>query len=256
MKLKKWMLFSLILMIPFLVYAEDEEMEKVAETKKYFKTITILSGSNVTRNSDLGEVTSITTEITEEEYNNADIEQNETQNNQRGITSETIETNYKLLTTTMYKRNDYYFHYKTTLTWKTIPATRSYDIIGIGFLNTIIPEEYPTFVETYCRSSSECYETTSYYLYNGSNGVGVMFKVPTGTLTKLEQVLEFDVEKANSGTLIYQLAVGDYSHATSSISYDNAKKFTVDTSGINLNSSIEAYYDVITEAESEWTGTW
>ena len=84
-----------------------------------------------------------------------------------------------------------------------------------------------------------------------------MFYLPSGSLSSLKQTLEVEVEKTNSSsTIVEQVAVGDYSHATSSISYSNAKKFYVDVGGINLDSSIEGYYDSISAARATWTGTW
>lgn len=256
MKARRWILFSLLMFIPFFVSAETEEMELVATNTKYYKTVVVMSSSEVMRNSGLGELSSITTEITKEEYDNVDVDSENAENLQRGITSTTIETNYKMLTTDMYKRNDYYFRYHTTLTWKKIPSTRSYDIIGIGFMNTLEPSSI-YFEENYCRSSSECYQNTSYYEYIGLQGVGAMFKVPSGTLTELSQYLEFDVaKKYTENTYTYQIAAGDYRHATSSISYANAKNFTITLSGVQLASSILDYYDVISIADATWTGTW
>lgn len=256
MKKSRWLFFSLLMFIPFFVSAETEEMELVATKTKYFKTTVVLSTSEVMRNSGLGEISSITTEITKEEYDNVDVNSESAANSERSIISTTIETTYKMLTTDMYKRNDYYFRYHTTLTWKKIPSTRSYDIIGIGFLNTLEPSGI-YFEENYCRSSSECYQNTSYYEFIGLQGVGAMFKVPSGTLTELEQYLEFDVAKKNSSsTLTYQIAAGDYRHATSSIPYEDAKDFSITLGGVQLDSSIVNYYDTITVADAEWTGTW
>ena len=156
----------------------------------------------------------------------------------------------------MYKRNDYYFRYHTTLNWKLIPSTRSYDIIGIGFFNTLEPSGI-YFEENYCRSSSECYQNTSYYRFIGLQGVGAMFKVPSGTLTELSQYLEFNIAKKNSGsTITYQVAAGDYRHATSSIPYEDAKDFTITLGGVQLDNSIANYYDTLTVADAIWTGTW
>lgn len=256
MKRSRWLLFSLLMFIPFFVSAETEEMELVATKTKYFKTTVVLSTSEVMRNSGLGEISSITTEITKEEYDNVDVNSESAANSSRDISSNITETTYKELITNMYKRNDYYFRYHTTLNWKLIPSTRSYDIIGIGFYNTLEPSSI-YFEENYCRSSSECYQNTSYYRFIGLQGVGAMFKVPSGTLTELSQYIEFDVAKKNpNATITNQFAVGDYRHATSSIPYEDAKNFTITLSGVQLDSSIRNYYDTITPADAEWTGTW
>lgn len=255
MKLKRWLIFSLAFFLPIMVNAEEGKLEKVAGSVKYFKTVTILSNSEVMRNSNLGEVSSITTEITEEEYNNVDV--SAANNNSRGLVTETTETTYKRLGVDMYKYNSYYYHYTATLDWKLIPSTRSYDIIGIGYYADVVPDGLVNFTQEYCRSASECYETTSYWTDTFDNGAAAMFKVPSGTLTSLNQRLDIDVEKVNPNSTIYhQLAVADYSHATRSISYSNAQRFYVDCGGINLNSAIEDYYDDISTADATWTGTW
>lgn len=255
MQVKRWLIFSLVFFLPFIVKAETEELEKVAETVKYYKTVIILSNSEVMRSANLGEVSSITTEITEEEYNNVDTS-TVNNDNARGLISETIETTYKKLATTMYYNYGDY-RYRATLDWKLIPSTRSYDIIGIGHYATVKLLGNIDFNQIYCRSSSECYDSTSYIGLSFTNGGAAIFKIPSGTVKSLKQILEFDVEKTNSSaTITQQLAVGDYAHATSSISETNARKFYVDCGGINLQSSIEDYYDDIATADATWTGTW
>ena len=47
---------------------EDENLELVAEAVKYYKTTSILSNSIIQRNANMGEMNSITVEITKEEY--------------------------------------------------------------------------------------------------------------------------------------------------------------------------------------------
>ena len=51
-------------------------------------------------------------------------------------------------------------------------------------------------------------------------------------------------------------ADGDYSHATSTIVDYLSDNFYVNQIGIVLDSSISGYYDAITSAEAEWSGTW
>lgn len=257
MAVKKYLLFTIMLLVPFIVSAENEEMELVAENVKYYRTVTVLNNSEVMRNSNLGEVTSFTTEVTEEEYNSVDVDSYNNSNNSRGVSEEIIETTYKKLHTTIYTHYSIY-RYKATLDWKLIPSTRSYDIIGIGHYATVKISGEVDFLQSYCRSNraSDCYEGTTYYSKSGRNGSGAMFKIPSGTLTSVRQVVEFDVEKNISGNVTSQLAVGDYSHATSSINIFDAENFSVDCSGIILDSAIEDHYDTIPSSDAYWTGTW
>lgn len=254
MQVRRWVLFSILLLTPFFVKAETEERVKVAEDIKYFKTVTILSNSEVMRTGNLGEVSSLTTEITEEEYNSVDTSTDNTIS-PRGLISEAVETTYKRLATTMYSGTRL-FTYETTLNWKLIPSTRSYDIIGIGHYATVRIDGNVRFWQNYCRSANQCYTSSTYYGPSYVNGAAAIFKVPTGTLTSLEQIIEIDVEKAVSSTIYEQIAVGDYAHATSSISETNAQRLYVDCGGIRLDSSIEDYYDVIAETTATWTGSW
>ena len=69
--------------------------------------------------------------------------------------------------------------------------------------------------------------------------------------------LYYDVSKQNTNqTLNIQYADGDYSHATSSITSNLTYNFYVNQIGIVLLDNISGYYDAITSAEAEWSGTW
>lgn len=252
----KKIILLLILLIPIFVSAEEDEGRIVASEEKYYKTVTILNNSSVLQRANLGEMSSITTEITKEEYDNAPVENNSNARTSDDYTDMTVETTYKKMKSTI---REYYgaYRYKNVLTWKNIPSTRSYDIIAIGYYASVQPASDIFFEQDYCTSSSSCYTTSSYYEYNGANGSAAMFYLPSGTLTSLEQSLRVDMEKTNSSvTLVSQVAAADYAHATSSISYSNAKKFTVNIGGIQLNDSIEDYYDTISVARATWEGEW
>ena len=81
--------------------------------------------------------------------------------------------------------------------------------------------------------------TNSYFPQTFSGGSGTSFKLPTGALTALKATFYFDVIKTDSSATIYgQLAASDYSHATSSVTADQSKNYTVTNSGIVLGSSI------------------
>lgn len=76
MKIRKNILAFIILFITCTATAnakaitafDDKDFEVVAETTKYYKTVSILSNSEVMTVAGLGELSSITTEISEEEY--------------------------------------------------------------------------------------------------------------------------------------------------------------------------------------------
>lgn len=251
-------IFVIMLIIPFTVFAEEiEEYEVVAEATKYIKTVTIYNNSGIMRNAGFGEISSITTEVTKEEFDSA-APTTDTIAPAAIIDQQQTETTYKRLTTTI-ETNGNYYRYVANLYWKNIPKVRSYDIIGIGHYSDV--ELYNTsavgFNQEYCRSSANCYVSSSGTDVIGTNGTGVVFKVPSDTLVSLEQTLSFTMKKSGSGTVYGQIAAGDYAHATSSITASNAaNNVVVNIMGLSLNYSIQSYYDTTPTAAAEWEGTW
>ena len=237
-----------VFLMPFVVKAEENK-EYEAITQKYYKTVTVIP-NDLSLYSD-NYIVSQTTEVTEEEYNSATKEMNT-----RGSTIATTETTYKKMTTTIAQNGNYY-RYKVVLTWKLMPSTRSYDIIGIGFPSNVKVAATPGFNQHYCVTGGSCYTTGTYSPYTGTYGAGASFKVPSGTLDSMKQTFYVDVEKNNPNTtLTLQRAYGDYAHAQYSVTSSEAKNYYVETGGIVLDSSIDPDYDSINCAMSEWTGTW
>lgn len=239
-----YLMFMFLLVMPIVTKAE--EFKIVSEDTKYYKTITTYNEFDL--HSLNCNVITKTMEITEEEYNNSNTEL-------LPLAAGTTETTYKKMTTSILSSGNYY-RYQNRLVWKNFPKIRSYDIIGIGFLSTVKMKNSATFEQYYCPENSSCVTSTTHYPQTFSNGAGTTFKLPTGTLTQLEQTYYFDVQKNTTLTINTQYAYGDYSHATSTITLANAKKYTVGTTGIVLNSSVTDYYDSINKATAVWTGTW
>ena len=239
--------------MPIIVMAEEkistDEFEVVGETTKYYKTVTILNDSEI-MSIVSPEITSFTTEITKEEYDSVDLQELYQLND-----STTIQTEYKLLKTTMTKDSTRY-QYRVDLTWKNIPKVRSFDIIAIGHYSTVEPISGPIINQSFCEGNGECYEGTGASVVTGTNGIAAIFSLPSGTLTSLSQSMYFNVKKSGSGTVKSQTAAGDYAHATKTITRDNAKKLRVEVVGIIHDSSVESYYDTIGAAIVDWTGSW
>ena len=230
--------------------------EVVAETTKYYKTVTVISRSDLMIKANLGEISSITTEVTKEEYDNAPTDEELKMAPRDVYENYSTETAYKRLTSIITKYSNESYRYRAILEWKNIPKTRSYDIIGVGFYASVKVAATIDLINEYCRSANDCDETQGYYPYEGLNGGAAVFRLPSGTLTSLKQTLLVEVEKRNpSSTIVSQVCVADYSHATKSISYDRAKQFYVDTGGITLN-GIKSYYDEMGTANAYWEGTW
>jgi len=242
-----YLLVSLFLLPTFAFASEvdvDDGFYLVSETTKYYRTETDLSNSSSKNNS-------VTYEITKEEYDNADI------SNLRSNPT-THETTYKSMTSYILSNGSYY-RYKNILNWKKMPSTRSYDIIGIGFLSLVkVLNNTTYFNQYYCYSDgSGCYTTYTNYPQIFTYGAGTSFALPTGSLSTLKETFYFDVTKNTTNTITVQHAYADYAHATSTISLANSKKYSVDQNiAIALNSSISSYYDSMSIADASWTGTW
>lgn len=238
-----FLLVSLFVMPVFVSAEENNDFSLVSEETKYYKTVTPLFSSSSSH--------STTYEISKEEYDAVDLE------NLRSNPT-TYETTYKSMTSSILQNGSYY-RYKNVLTWKKMPSTRSYDIIAIGFLPTVkIHNNTTYFSQYYCYSSGAgCYTTTTNYPQVFSAGAGTSFALPTGGLSTLQQTFYFDVEKNTTNTINTQVSYADYSHATSTVSLNDSKKYTVSGSGaIFLNTSISSYYDSMSTAIATWNGTW
>lgn len=250
----KKIIFTLMLCIIYVtVFAQTEEHTDYVETTKYFKTIYVKERNSISMFSNSLPL-SYSIEVSQEEYDNYNP------NNQIGLLDTqngTTETNYKKMTTSIVKLNATTFRYTVKLHWKTMPSTRSYDIIGIGYGASVKAKTKPVFEQNYCLSSGECKTTSAHTPYIGTNGVGASFILPSSSINSLSQNLYIDVIKTNtSSTILRQDAYGDYSHAQKSISSVNSQKYIVDVGGIELNSSIDSYYDHINTANAWWACSW
>ena len=243
------------ILCPTLVHAQEmptieSTEEPLAETTKYFKTVTNLDEARLQINS-IGEnerQASYSVEISEEEYNNAPTEP------ERGNPA-SIETTYKKLTTTI-SPNGSLYQYKAVLFWKTIPSVRSHDIIGIGMPSNVKVSGYTAFQQYYCYSGGNCYTSGSHTPSTGTYGAGTVYQLASGTLTTLKATFYFDIAKNTSSTITGLSAAGDYAHATSTISLNNAQNYSVTGGGLSLNSSISGYYDSIQSAIATMSVYW
>ena len=260
--MKKWskFMFVMILILPFIVNAEQQDKDgyvTVAETTKYFKTVSIYNNSDIMREANLGEMSSLTTEVTKEEYDKAEATTEPVAPISRGMTS-IAETTYKRLTTTI-ETNATYYRYTANLYWKNIPKVRSYDIIGIGHYNDV--ELYDTsmvmFYQDYCENAYLCYTNSTGTDVIKEYGTAEVFHLPTNSLTSLEQTLSFVVKKAVSWTITEQEAAGDYAHATkATTSAFAAQNFGIGVGGLVLYNAIYDYYDTTPVAIAYWEGNW
>lgn len=243
--MKKISLFLLFFsfVLPIMINAKTDD--DLLEVTKYYKTMFYSSSFSILSNSDNSMI--YTLEITEEEYNNGEFvfEKN---------ASSIIETTYKKMTTSI-SANGSYYRYKNTLNWKNNPKIRSYDTIGIGFYSSVKPISL-YFSQKYCYSLNDCYNNTNFTGQIFSSGASATFKLPVGDFISLSQTFYFDVEKKADVSILKQVAIGDYAHATKNVAKNSSTNFFIDTNGINLNSDIIDYYDEINYAKVSWSGSW
>ena len=251
------LLFSMLLFVmPFAVFADsqDASLAPVAETTKYYKTVTITRNNDFsTMSANVPTVSSVTTEISKEEYDAVEG----TQAMMTRDYNTTIETTYKKMTTTILQNGSYY-RYKNVLNWKLMPSTRAYDIIGIGHYQSVRLHGNVYFTEEWLYTSGGGSSTNVGIKQVFDRGIGTSFALPSGDINSLKATLYFDVEKNTTATVVAQAAYGDYSHETTyGLTSLQAMNYTVDQgSGIMLDSSISSYYDSIQTANAYWTGSW
>lgn len=240
--MKKVLILLISCLIPFFVQAKDREYKVMSEETKYYKTVEYATNYYC---QTCGNSVSKTIEISEEEYNKADLMQ---------LSSTLVETTYKKLTTTI-QINGNYYRYKAILEWKNMPKIPSYDTIAIGHYENVKIRGGINFTQKYCTSSN-CKTLTTFYKKIFSKGAAATFKVPDGTLTTLKEEFYFDVEKNVDATILAQKIVGDYAHATKSVSIADAKRYAINLSGIQFESDVLSYYDEINPAIVNYSCNW
>lgn len=224
---------------------KDIEATLVSATEKYYKTTTIIQNGITTTSSEV---------ISKEQY---ELEKDATPVT-RSIYNGLVTTDYKHMLMEMSQLDDNEMRLKITLTWLNIPSTRSNDIIGIGFEQSVVGLNSSIYFQQNYTNSSGSHSSVTSIPQEFSTGVSSVFDLPNGTISALSSYMYIDVRKNDDDETITDMdAGGDYAHATSTISETNAKKHTVNhISGIVLQSSIQDYYDGINVATASFIGTW
>lgn len=237
----------------------------VAKNTKYYKTI--IKYYNLPHLKTLNSInyTSNTVEISEDEYNNSEINTI----SPAGLTNGYTETSYKKMTTTIIK-NGAYYRYKNDLVWKKMPSTRSYDIQGIGidyFVSGIPSSRYfKRIADINDKANSRCYydTSTSGIWKQGPSGYVITFLLPSDNVQKqvtaLSSYMYFDVQKLTGDTLTTLNAYGDYKHAQRYVDSSVSGGVSIgigSTHGISFNASVTATikesYDSMSTAQATLT---
>lgn len=201
---------------------KDLDATLLSQTTRYYKTVYPTYGN------------SYTIEVTEEEYYNSDIG-----NELLG----TVNTAYKTIVSSIAQNGNKY-RYNVSTIWKNMPSARSYDIIGIGFSDNVYISSSVYFTFVYANSAGSYTTSTQYYNKKStSTGGAAVYKLPDGTIKSLSANLYYDVSKNTSNTITSLSICGDYAHAQSNVPSSNISDYSIGIYGINLGTSISAYYD-------------
>ena len=169
------------------------------------------------------------------------------------------ETNYKILTATIEPSSNNLMKYRTYMYWKTMPSTRSYDIIGIGFEPGKVHIGYGiNFTHLYTIG------TTTHVTYNYNDkehyaGASAVFQLPSQTISTLCEELYIEVAKNSNGTITELETAGDYAHATKTISSTTAfNNHSMNFSGglVLTSTATSTSYDSMSAAKVYWGGSW
>lgn len=200
---------------------KDLDAKLISQTTRYYKTITPTYGKKYD------------VEVTKEEYDNS-----KDYNQLRGV----VNTTYKRIVSSI-SQNGNKYRYNVTTSWKQMPSTHSYDIIGIGFADDVYISSSVYFSYTYANSNGVYTTSTTYYNKKStSTGGAAVYKIPDN-IVSLSATLFYDVSKDTSNTITSLTICGDYAHATSNVPVSNVSDYGIGISGINLGTSISAYYD-------------
>lgn len=128
------------------------------------------------------------------------------------------ETHYKRMSVYIININDNHYRYKITLDWLNMPSKRSWDILALGYENTVYVGVPTTFEQNWCKNGS-CYTSLSGNYYSYDDVEMVTFKLPSGTLTSLSSYMFYDVLRVDPSKVLEEITtIGDYAHATSTLS--------------------------------------
>ena len=218
------------------IFNENKDLSAtlLAKTKKYYKTVYPTYGN------------SYTVEVTEDEYNNHDDV------SLRGY----VETTYKTIVSTISTINSSTSRFKVSESWKNIPVVKSYDVIGVGFNGNIHIDNGITFNYTYTLSSGATYTESTYYFKNySSTGGTTTFKLPN-SFVGLSSMMYYNVVKDTGASVSSLYMCGDYAHATTTVTGNQAASHDVDIGGINFSSSVVNKFDETPCANSSASVSW
>ena len=233
-------------------FMENKDLEgtTLAEAKKYIKTSTIMrNGIKITTSE----------EITEEEARKLQ-EHNMNRDPYGNYYDGMILNDVILMTSRISGVGDTMMRFMNTVEWQTLPTTRYYDIIGIGFDQNKV--QFGTIIvcrqEWVTEDGGHDGDNTCSPKYVSTGGLAVI-KLPEDTIQSLESTIYFNVIKQNNvGTITSLYAVGDYAHAVSNVTpTDLMSHISInDSVGIIIDATYASYFEGISAAVASFNGTW
>lgn len=142
------------------------------------------------------------------------------------------------------------YRYKNSVNWTNIPEERYFDVIGIGFINSVYIDSSIYFNYVYMNASGNYTSSTLYYnKKNLSTGGTTTYKLPS-TMYSLSANIYFDVSKNTTDTLSVLEFCGDYAHALSSVTWSQAANHGIGSLGIDFDPSVYYYFNQIPCADT------
>lgn len=201
---------------------KDLDATLVASSTKYYKTVVPMYGM------------SYSVEVTPQEYlNHGDAQ-----------ILGTLTTYYRRAVSTI-SENGTKYRYKLSNGWLNWPPVASYDIMAIGFEDSVYISSNNVYFNYYYIDDDGAHTSTVWYdRKKTSTGGSVVYKMPSNVIS-LSSQLYFDVKKNTTDTLTGLTMCADYAHAMSNVTSSQAANHGISSGGIVHDASVVNYYDAV-----------
>ena len=201
---------------------KDLDAELIAQSNRYYKIVTPMYGSSYV----------------------VEVSQFEALNQSQNQVLSQVTTQYINEISTI-SANGSKYRYKNTVSWLSIPQIRSFDVIAIGFVNSVYINSPVYFKYSYYDSTGGIHSSTLYYdKKNTSTGGSATYKIPN-ELYGLSSMIYFDVSKNTTDTLTSITMCGDYAHSLSNVTQTQAANHAVNSGGINFDYTVYNLFNEI-----------
>ncbi len=148
------------------------------------------------------------------------------------------------------------YRYKNTVNWTSMPPNNNFDVIAIGFINSVYINSNVYFKYSTMDSSGNWHNSTLYYdKKSTSTGGSATYKIPN-ELYGLSAMIYFDVSKNTTDTLTSLTICGDYAYSLSAVTQYQAANHAINASGIQFDSSVYNYFSIIPCATETASVSW